>query len=190
MSRWTEPVSQTWLEQLYTADPDPWNFTNSDYERAKYAATLGALPPGKFANALEIGCSIGVFTRQLAERCGTLRAIDASEAALVKAREHCPGVQFERRFIPGEWPQGRYDLIMFSEILYFLDRAAISATAKLALTDLQPGGVILLVNYLGAMSFPCTGDEAAELFIEMTGLTPALQIRETDYRLDRLDHPG
>jgi trans-aconitate methyltransferase len=190
MSRWTEPVSQTWLEELYTADPDPWNFTHSEYERAKYAATLAALPPGQFANALEIGCSIGVFTRELAQRCGALLAIDASEAALAKARELCPGVTFERRFVPAEWPPGKFDLIVFSEILYFLDRAAIRATAEVAMENLRPGGTILLVNYLGAMDFPCTGDEAAETFIAATGLTIGLQLRETDYRLDRLDQPA
>src|ERR1700685_3329297 len=60
------------FEALYQADPDPWGYTRSAYEREKYQATLAACGPGPFAHALELGGSIGVFSELLAPRCQSL----------------------------------------------------------------------------------------------------------------------
>ena len=187
MTRRTETIRPDYFESLYTADPDPWRFATSDYERGKYAATLAALPARRFPSGLEVGCSIGILTQQLALRCDSLLALDVAESALVQARARCPDVRFERRGVPDEWPPGRFDLVMFSEVLYYLDSAAIRETAMRALKALQPGGCILMVHYLGGTDYPRTGDEAAEEFTVASGLSPALQVREPLYRIDRLD---
>ncbi len=189
MTRRTETIRPDYFEGLYAADPDPWKFATSDYERDKYAATLAALPDRRFASALEVGCSIGVLTGQLAGRCDNLLALDVAEGALEQARARNPGVQFERRAVPDEWPPGRFDLIMFSEVLYYLDAAAIRATAAKAMAAIKPGGCFLLVHYLGGTDYPSTGDEAATGFIEAAGLSPTVQVRETLYRIDRLEAP-
>jgi hypothetical protein len=68
MSRRTESIDRAYFDTLYAADPDPWRFATSAYERDKYAASLAALPDPAYGSVLEIGCSIGVFTRQLAGR--------------------------------------------------------------------------------------------------------------------------
>ena len=191
MTRRTETIRPDYFDGLYAADPDPWRFATSDYEREKYAATLAALPPRRFAAALEVGCSIGVLTQQLAARCDRLLALDVAEAALAQARERCPTVTFERRSVPDEWPPGRFDLIVFSEVLYYLDAAGIRATAARAMQAINPDGCILMVHYLGGTDYPSTGDEAAEGFMAASGLSPALQVREPLYRIDRLDFaPG
>src|SRR6202000_3574947 len=70
------------FEELYEQSADPWSYERSEYEREKYASTLAALPGGRIANALELGCSIGVFTEQLARRCEHVLAVDFSERAL------------------------------------------------------------------------------------------------------------
>ncbi len=186
------------FDRLYARDPDPWGFHTSQYERDKYAATLAALPPGRFAAGFEVGCSIGVLTRLLAARCDALLSVDVSEAALAAARDNCAGlphVELRRLHIPAEWPPGTFepgtfDLIVLSEVLYFLGPEDLAATARLAAASLAPGGVALLVNWTGPTNSPCTGDEAAGLFIAeagaAAGLTPPLQRREAQYRLDLL----
>ncbi len=189
MTRRTETIRPDYFDTLYAADPDPWRFATSDYERAKYAATLAALPDRRFPAALEVGCSIGVLTQQLAPRCDILLALDVAEAAITQARTRCPGVQFERRAVPDEWPPGHFDLIVFSEVLYYLDAASIRATAAKAMAAINPTGCILMVHYLGGTDYPTTGDDAANGFTEATGLAPTLQLRETLYRIDRLDLP-
>ena len=190
MSRRSQTIPPGYFEALYAADPDPWRFATSDYERDKYAATVAALPPQRFAAGLEVGCSIGVLTRQLAPRCDSLLSLDVAEVALAQARAHCPSVRFERRVVPAEWPPGRFDLMVFSEMLYYLDAPALQATASCAMAAINPGGTMLLVHYLGGTDYPLTGDEAAEGFIAATGLVPAYQRREALYRIDRLHAPG
>src|ERR1700674_4329258 len=106
-------LSPAHFEALYTADSDPWQFKTSDYERRKYAATLAALNGHKINAAFEVGCSIGIFTRQLARRCHSLLAVDVAEQALEQARRNCEGlnqVRIERMQIPQEWPAEKVDL--------------------------------------------------------------------------------
>ena len=49
-------------------------YETSAAEKARYESVLRALGPRKFDRALEIGCSVGVFTELLAPRCGELLA--------------------------------------------------------------------------------------------------------------------
>ena len=189
MPRRTQSIDPGYFEALYAADPDPWRFASSAYEAEKYASTLAALPPRRFADGLEVGCSIGVLTAQLAARCDRLLALDVAEAALERARAACPGVRFERRRIPDEWPAGQFDLIVLSEVLYYLDAAGIRDAAARAAGAVRPGGCIVLVHYLGETDYPVTGDESAELFMAAVvgRLTPGFARRTAGYRIDRLD---
>ncbi len=66
------------FEELYKKSEDPWSFATSEYERRKYERTLDALGGRRFSQALELGCSIGVFTAMLAPHCDELVAVDTS----------------------------------------------------------------------------------------------------------------
>jgi hypothetical protein len=90
--------------------------------------------------------------------------------------------------IPAEWPTGRFDLIVFSEVLYYLIPEDIREAADRALLSLAPGGRIVLVHWTGSTDYPCTGDQAATLFIESCAarLVPVQQDRHEAYRLDML----
>lgn len=189
MANYSDPA---YFEQLYTRDPDPWRFATSDYERDKYAATLAAVP-GRYERCFEVGCSIGVLTRQLASRCDALLGVDVAETALVQARDRCAGlphVTFQRMAVPGEWPDGTFDLILFSEVLYYLGLPGLHEAAHRTARCLQPGGTVVLVNWHGNTDGACTGDEAAKLFMAATpSLRPTLQQRAEQYRLDVLRAP-
>ena len=89
MSTNRQTLSPTYFEDLYAKDRDPWRFASSDYERRKYADTLAALSGRRFHAAFEVGCSIGIFTRQLAPQCDSLLAVDVVEQALQQARQNC-----------------------------------------------------------------------------------------------------
>ena len=181
------------FEQLYADDPDPWKFETSEYERAKYADTLAQLQDRHFASALELGCSIGVMTRALSGRCDSLLAVDLAEAALVRARARCADlahVTFRRAVLPGEWDwTGQtFDLILVSELLYFLSPEDNADLARHCVAQAAPDCVVLLVNWTGATDTPCTGDEAADLFAgACAGFTPSAPLVRDGYRLDRLD---
>lgn len=179
------------FDRLYADDPDPWRFSTSEYEREKYAATLAALPAGRFDRAFEVGCSIGVLTRQLAPRCGALLGVDIAEGAVEQARARCAGqgwVTLERMAVPQAWPEGGFDLILFSEVLYYLGHAGLQLAASRTLESLRPGGAVVLVNWHGATDGAFPGDAAAEAFIAAVeprlGVTTAS--RAERYRIDVL----
>ena len=88
------------FEARYAADPDPWDFETSAYEHDKYERTLAALGDRRYARAFEAGCSIGVFTAMLAERCDALLAVDIAQAAVDAARERLAAARPRARRAP------------------------------------------------------------------------------------------
>ncbi|MBC7635649.1 MAG: methyltransferase domain-containing protein [Acetobacteraceae bacterium] len=185
-------LKAAYFDSLYAGKADPWDFAASPYEAAKYAATLAALPRHCYLSALEIGCSIGVLTAGLASRCDALLAVDIAEAALVQARVRNAG-QRHVRFALGQFPDALpanaagYDLIMLSEVLYYLDMPTLLAAAQVTLEQARTGADIMLVHWLGPTpDYPLTGDAAAEAFIAALrpGVEVVLQRREENYRID------
>jgi SAM-dependent methyltransferase len=184
MSRLRAP----YFEELYARDPDPWDFATSDYEAAKYQATIAALDP-PYASALEVGCSIGVLTERLAQHCDRLLAIDVAETALAQARRRVPGVMFERREIPEEWPDEPFDLIVCSEVLYYLDSTALDRTIGLIDRTLVPGGSLLAVHWRHpTRTYPLLGDEVHQR-LRALGWPCNVALRTPDYALERFDRP-
>ena len=188
-------MSASWdrsvFDRIYARGDDPWDFAGSAYEIAKYDQTLAALPRERFVCGLEVGCSIGVQTRRLAGRCDTLLALDLAPAAVARARARCadlPHVTVREAQVPRDWPPGTYDLIVLSEVLYFLDRADLASLARLVLGSLRPDGAVLLANWTGPTDTPTTGDEAAQTFIGGAAPRTVVQLHQqhSGYRLDLL----
>ncbi|VUF13317.1 class I SAM-dependent DNA methyltransferase [Methylobacterium dankookense] len=191
MSRFTATLPPSYFDDQYAGNPDPWQFTASLYEREKYAATLAALPRPRYASALEVGCSIGVLTEALATRCDALVGLDLAELALIQARERCRDlghVRFARAQVPGQWPDGSFDLIVLSEVVYFLDAGDVERLIARVKGSLRTGGDVVLVHWTGETHYPLSGDEAAERVIAgtRTFLRPIRQTRTDAYRLDVL----
>jgi cyclopropane fatty-acyl-phospholipid synthase-like methyltransferase len=180
-----------YFDAIYAADPDPWKFASSAYEREKYAITIASLPKAHYECALEIGCSIGILTRKLASRCSSLLAIDAASTALPEARRRCanlPNVQFNQMFVPDEWPDKAFELIVLSEVVYFMDTRDVARLAARVARSLNPGGDVVLVHWIGVTNYPLGGDEAAELFIDFIGQSVQIISRKRfdSFRLDVL----
>ena len=191
----TASLPAGYFDALYARDPDPWGFEVSAYEDAKYRATLEALPRLFYPRALEIGCSIGVLTAQLAPRCGALTAIDTAHSALERARRRCAAfehVTFSLGHVPGDWPEGSYDLILLSEVVYYLERRDVRRLAGHIRRSLAPGGHVLLVHWIGETDYPLSGDAAAECLIGCLGTATRVtrQDRTSAYRLDLMQKDG
>jgi SAM-dependent methyltransferase len=181
-----------YFDALYAGDPDPWRFRTSDYERDKYADTVAALDGRRFEHAVEIGCSIGELTARLAPLCDDLLGVDIAQAALDAAaarNRETPQVHFQKLALPDERPDGVFDLIVLSEVLYYFGPEDLKRVAAWVQTALAPGGVVLMVHWLGETpDYPHTGDAAVEAFTQ--ALQPALttdrRSRRAQYRLDRM----
>lgn len=179
-----------YFEKVYAKNADPWNFTSSEYEADKYAVTLKSLPLEKYDSAFEIGCSIGVLTAQLAKRCKKLLAIDVSEKALAQAKKKCenlPNVRLEIMDVSKKFPDDKFDLILVSEVGYYLSKKDWQELMRKIFEHLTERGQVGLVHWtLFVEDYPQTGDEIHDSFAEFAkGKFEQIEnIRKEKYRLD------
>ena len=140
---------RAFFETLFARGADPWRYTSA-YEQGKYEQTLALLDGVRPEAALELGCAEGHFTRQLAPRVERLLACDVSEIALARARQRCAdlsNVSFGFHDLFADRVEGRYDLIVCSEVLYYAgDRARLDYAARTIKAALEPGGMLLTAH--------------------------------------------
>ncbi|HKB97886.1 MAG TPA: trifunctional glycosyltransferase/class I SAM-dependent methyltransferase/polysaccharide deacetylase [Terriglobales bacterium] len=148
-ARAREQVSPTkspdWWDRFFVS-PDPWAY-ESDYEAVKYEQTLALLPKEVVTDALEIACAEGHFTARLAPRVGRLTAVDISARALARAQARCSGhgnVAFQRLDLNVDDIPGPFDLIVCSEVLYFVRDLA--GVVGRILAQIRPGGFFLTAH--------------------------------------------
>lgn len=180
-------IQEDYFETLYTKSTDPWNFEQSKYEKEKYERTVASIPDKKYELALEIGCSIGVFTEILASRCNNLMAMDISKTALAKAAQrlaNLPQVKLITGAIPVDFPSGKFDLIVMSEVGYYLSMEDLLKTRTLIIEHLRPNGILLLVHWTHfVVDYPLTGDEVHNCF-KQSSLSVVNGMKTDDYRID------
>jgi SAM-dependent methyltransferase len=134
---------------LYAQGNDPWD-TGSWYERRKRGIVLASLPRPHYRAAFEPGCGTGELTLELAARCDRVLASDLVPAAAARARRACrdrPAVQVTDSALPAAVPAEPVDLAVFSEVLYYLDDAALAATLDRTLAVLERGGDVVVVHW-------------------------------------------
>ena len=190
MKKDSATLSQDYFDKLYTKTTDPWDFEKSEYERLKYQKTIVSLPNDRYHSALEVGCSIGVLTEKLAKHCDELLSIDISEHALETAKKRLAAiknVRLEKAAIPEGFPIGNYDLLVLSEVGYYLDLRDLFKAKKLIKDNLQRGGDLILVHWTHYVSdYPLTGDQVHEVFLKDEDFKKLTEFRTADYRLDVL----
>ncbi len=190
MSR-TAPSS---FEERFQAAEDPWGFASSAYEQAKYDDTLAALGERDFVSGLELGCAIGVLTARLAERCAHLDALDASPTALARARDRTAGhgdVALHEAVLPeglDAVPGGPWDLVVASEVLYYLDARLLRDLLARLEARMAPGGLLVAVHWTGsAPSHPQHADSVHAALRTRPALRPLRQDVRDGYRVDLLE---
>ncbi len=184
-------LGRDYFDALYQRSPDPWDFATSDYERTKYEHTLAVLGRRRFSAALEVGCSIGVFTAMLGPRCERLCAVDVSAAAVEAARERCAtisSVSVAQRSLPEQTPEGPFDLVVCSEVLYYFAEPLLAEVLNALIARLAPGGLLLAVHWTEpTRSYPLGGERVHELVRGHERLRPLHGESRPRYRLDLLE---
>jgi SAM-dependent methyltransferase len=174
-----------YFDAMYAAAADPWSLRTRWYEARKYAISTAMLPRERYRDGFEPGCSVGVLTGMLAPRCDRLLSCDMAPAAVKAAAEHTtgfPNVTVEHRAIPGDWPPGRFDLIVLSEILYYFAGADLDRVLDLTLAALRPGGNLLTVHWRHPVAdYPRGGDEVHAAVCARAGLSLLAEHAEPDF---------
>ncbi|MCB5272788.1 1D-myo-inositol 2-acetamido-2-deoxy-alpha-D-glucopyranoside deacetylase [Arthrobacter sp. SO5] len=182
------------FDAVHTGTADPWQYTTSWYEHRKRSLTLAALPLPNYAAGLEIGCSIGTLSVELAPRCETFLAVDASSAALAHAARrlaHLPAAETRQLTIPQEWPEGRFDLIVVSEVGYYLAPDELAGLFSRLEAALLPGGTLVLCHWRHPISgWELDGDSVHAAARRQLAWADAGLYRERDFVLEILTAPG
>lgn len=158
-----ESLDQAFFDEFYAGSADPWGFENRWYEERKRAITMATLPRRRFTSAFEIGCSIGMLTGELAERCDRLLAVDIADAPLESARARLSGntcVSIERMATPQTWPAESFDLIVLSEVGYYWSSADLSRALDRAAQSLTTDGILVCCHWRRPVDeYPLNGDD-------------------------------
>ena len=159
-----EGLGKEYFNSIYRSATDPWEYESSWYEQRKYAVTLSALPNARYRRALEAGCSFGVLSERLAARCDSLVCFDFVQSVALRAKNRLKGlshVEVRCAELTTCWPEPCGDLVLWSEVAYYLGESA----RNLAVTGLEkwllPKGHLVTVNYTEAMDTPLSGAEVS-----------------------------
>ncbi len=184
-----DPSSAEFFERKYQRQPDPWNFGSSAYELERYEVTLQALAGRRFRHAFEPGCSVGVLTERLAHVCEQVDAIDLSATAVQAAKSRCAGfdwVDVRTGSLTDSPPEAEFDLIVLSEIGYYLDPGELDRCGKALVEKLSPGGWLLGVHWLGdSKDHRLSGDQVHTILHSLHGIRLEHAERHPGFRLDR-----
>ncbi|MVV48079.1 methyltransferase domain-containing protein [Pseudomonas sp. PB120] len=144
-------VSPDYFQQLFNASDDPWSFRTRWYEKRKRELTMACLPRQRYQRVFEPACANGELSLLLAERSESLLCQDIIDKAVTLARRrlsHLPHVRVEPAGIPDDWPEGTFDLIVLSEVGYFLDVDSWQTVIENTLLSLGPEGGVLACHWL------------------------------------------
>jgi LmbE family N-acetylglucosaminyl deacetylase/SAM-dependent methyltransferase len=171
------------LDRLHRDEPDPWGVDSRWYEQRKRALLLAALPRDRFRHALEIGCSTGALTAALAGRADRVLGVDRSVAALATARRRLagmPNTEVADLDVPHAWPdEGPFDLVVVSEVGYFLSPQALDTLVDRISMALTPDGVVALCHWRHPVEgWVSDADDVHRRFLE--GSLPPLQAEYRD----------
>jgi LmbE family N-acetylglucosaminyl deacetylase len=145
-----DQIAQPFDAMYRDGDHDPWQLDTSFYERRRHQLVLAVLGRERYDNVLDIGCATGQHSIALRTRANRVTGLDASASALAVAFARGAGdtgLHWRHGTAPHDIPAERFDLIVLSEVAYFLDGPDLLSTLRTVRRALRPGGEIVLADW-------------------------------------------
>ncbi|PMV88563.1 MULTISPECIES: SAM-dependent methyltransferase [unclassified Pseudomonas] len=181
-------VDDRYFDGLFTGNDDPWSFRQRWYEQRKRAITLAAMPRPHYRAIFEPGCANGELSFELASRCDRLLCCDTAAAAVTLARTRLgPFDHAEVRHsrLPADWPDEKFDLIVLSEVGYYLDADDLKRLIEQAAQSLTADGQLLACHWRPPIDdCPLNARQVHDLLHEHLHLPRLALHQEADFLLE------
>ncbi len=190
----TARLPDEYFDRMYAESADPWQLQQRWYEQRKFAITMALLPQPRYRHAFEPGCSVGVLTSQLAGRCDRVTAADVVPAALdatarrLRRAGHADRVTLLRCSLDDTWPATDFDLVVLSEVCYYLQPEALRETMDRELARLTNPVTVVAAHWRHPVAdYPMSGDEANDVIAATNGLYRIGGYRDDDVAIEIFD---
>lgn len=188
MSGAANATADDYFEQMWSTGPDPWDHGGRFYEHRKYALTAAALQSDRYDAIFEPGCATGLLTVRLAPRAQRYVATDRHPRAVEVTRARIEGlehVEVRQGAIPDDWPEGSFDAVVMSELLYYLDPDGVRAALDRAASCTGPGAELVAVHFREPVAeHALLGDEVHALIAAHEAWTRAVHHLEDPFVLE------
>jgi hypothetical protein len=191
----TARLPDAYFDAMYAASDDPWQLSSRWYEERKYAITLSMLPRPRYRHAFEPGCSIGTLTERLAVRCDAITATDVAAAALdhadrrLRAAGRREQVNLMRHSLDEPWPKGDFDLVVFSEVGYYLHAETLRWVLDREHSRLNGVTVVAAHWRHRVEDYPMGGDHTNQIIAATPGLLRLGSYRDPDVAIEVFGGP-
>lgn len=188
MANFDPSAPVAYFDALFKDTEDPWGFRTRWYETRKRALTLASLPAARYASAYEPGCANGELAAGLALRCDKLLVSDGAAKAVEAAQKRLAdfdNVRMVQAWLPADWPAEQFDLIVLSELAYYMDEANLIRLAGRISASLLDGGTVVACHWRKSIT-GCvfTGDEVHDQLHTLLDMPHIGKTQDADLRID------
>ena len=180
--------SRMYFEDLYRHNSDPWGYDFHWYEARKRQICLALLTKPRYLKVLEVGCSNGHLSFHLAQRAEELLCIDVSARAVHLASERLQEfehVVVENRKIPEDYSIQKFDLILISEMAYYLSADELHQFIEKLKHSLNDDGEILCCHWRHEIQdFELNAEQVHQAFQQHFPFHHYLSLNDPDFMID------
>ncbi|EEY77582.1 methyltransferase domain protein [Acinetobacter calcoaceticus RUH2202] len=180
--------SRMYFEDLYRHNSDPWGYDSHWYEARKRQICLALLTRPRYPKVLEVGCSNGHLSFHLAQRAEQLWCIDVSECAVQLASERLQEFEHvivENRKIPEDYSIQKFDLILISEMAYYLSANELHQFIEKLKHSLNDDGEILCCHWRHEIQgFELNAEQVHQTFQQHFPFHHYLSLNDPDFMID------
>lgn len=177
-----------YFEDLYRHNSDPWGYDAHWYEARKRQICLALLTKPRYPKVLEVGCSNGHLSFHLAQRAEQLVCIDVSKSAVRLASERLKEFEHavvENRKIPEDYSIQKYDLILISEMAYYLSADELHHFIEKLKHSLNDDGEILCCHWRHEIQdFELNAEQVHQAFQQHFPFHHYLSLNDPDFMID------